>query len=141
PIEKVLVESVSKGREDELHTRARILLGKAQFTDFNQNASLLSGGWKKRLDICRALMQEPDLLLLDEPTNHLDLEGILWLEKLLLAAPFACVVVSHDRYFLENVTNQMAELNRVYPGGMFRVKGNYSEFLVRKDEFLTAQSK
>ncbi len=103
-LEEVLLERM-KGDETTLLTKARILLGKAQFTDFHQNASTLSGGWKKRLDIVRALMQEPDLLLLDEPTNHLDLEGILWLEKFLLRERITYVVVSHDRYFLENVTN------------------------------------
>ena len=81
-------------------------------------------------------MQAPDILFLDEPTNHLDIDGILWLEKLLQTAPFACVVVSHDRFFLENVVNDMAELNRVYPEGLFRVEGNYSRFLEKKEEFL-----
>ena len=72
---------------------------------------------------------EPDLLFLDEPTNHLDLEGIIWLEKLLAGSSFASVVVSHDRYFLENVANDIAEINRVYPEGIFRVEGAYSRFL------------
>ena len=62
-------------------------------------------------------MQESDILLLDEPTNHLDIAGIEWLEKLLESARFACVVVSHDRYLLENVATEMAELNRAYPDG------------------------
>ncbi|MCX6621360.1 MAG: ABC-F family ATP-binding cassette domain-containing protein, partial [Acidobacteria bacterium] len=82
-----------------------------------------------------------DLLLLDEPTNHLDLEGILWLEKLLASSAFACVVVSHDRYFLENVATRMAEINRLYPAGLLAVDGNYSRFLEKKDEFLLAQAK
>ena len=86
-------------------------------------------------------MQKPDVLLLDEPTNHLDLAGIEWLEGVLASSPFACVVISHDRYFLENVATQMAELNRAYPGGLLRVSGNYSEFLETKQEFLAAQSR
>ena len=86
-------------------------------------------------------MQAPDILLLDEPTNHLDLAGIEWLEELLAQAPFACVVVSHDRYFLENVATEMAELSRVYPDGLLRVRGNYSTFLEKKEEFLHAQAK
>ncbi len=86
-------------------------------------------------------MQAPDVLLLDEPTNHLDLAGIEWLEDLLEEAEFACVVVSHDRYFLENVATETAELSRVYPDGVLRVRGNYSEFLEKKEEFLHAQSK
>ena len=86
-------------------------------------------------------MQSPAILLLDEPTNHLDLAGIEWLEKLLADAAFACIVISHDRYFLENVATEMAELNRVYPEGLFFVDGNYSAFLERKSAFLEAQSK
>jgi len=101
----------------------------------------LSGGWQKRLAIVEALVQGPDILLLDEPTNHLDLAGIEWLEALLAAASFACVVVSHDRYFLENVATEMAELNRTYPDGLLRVSGSYSRFLEKKEEFLHAQSK
>jgi ABC transport system ATP-binding/permease protein len=104
-------------------------------------AAYLSGGWQKRLAIVEALVQAPDVLLLDEPTNHLDLAGIEWLEDLLEEAAFACVVVSHDRYFLENVATEMAELNRVYPDGLLRVRGNYSAFLEKKEEFLHAQSK
>ena len=79
--------------------------------------------------------------LLDEPTNHLDLPGITWLEDLLEQAAFASVIVSHDRYFLENVTTAMVELNRIYPEGSLRVQGNYSTFLEKKEEFLHAQSK
>ncbi|MGA9495760.1 MAG: ATP-binding cassette domain-containing protein, partial [Terriglobales bacterium] len=75
------------------------------------------------------------------PTNHLDLLGIIWLEDLLQQAAFASVIVSHDRYFLENVTTDMVELNRIYPDGSLRVHGNYSTFLEKKEEFLHAQSK
>jgi len=116
-------------------------LGRAGFRDFDAVAATLSGGWRKRLALAEALVADPDILLLDEPTNHLDLAGIEWLEKLLQAARFACVVVSHDRYFLENVANEVAELNRVYPDGLFRVAGNYSTFLEKKAAFLTAQAK
>jgi ATP-binding cassette subfamily F protein uup len=77
---------------------------------------------------------------LDEPTNHLDLEGILWLETAIQTAN-ACLVVTHDRYFLENVATQMVEVNPVYPQSAFQVNGNYSEFLERREEFLEAQAK
>jgi ABC transport system ATP-binding/permease protein len=116
-------------------------LGRAGFEDLEAEAASLSGGWQKRLAIVEALVQSPDVLLLDEPTNHLDLAGIEWLEELLQQEAFACVVVSHDRYFLENVATDMAELSRVYPKGLLRVHGSYTEFLEKKEEFLHAQSK
>ena len=116
-------------------------LGRAGFDNLELEAASLSGGWQKRLAIVEALVQTPDVLLLDEPTNHLDLAGIQWLEDLLRQAPFACVIVSHDRYFLENVVTGMAELNRVYPKGLLRVDGSYGAFLEKKEEFLHAQSK
>ncbi len=126
---------------DELEGRLATTLGQTGFTDQNQFAAALSGGWRKRLAIAEALIAQPDILLLDEPTNHLDLEGILWLEKLLGNARFAMVAVSHDRYFLENVATSMAELNKLYPDSIFRVEGNYTRFLERKAEFLAAQAK
>ncbi len=103
-------------------------LGRTGFEDFAADASRLSGGWRKRLAIAEALVQQPDVLLLDEPTNHLDLAGIDWLEGLLNTSSFACVVISHDRYFLENVCTETVELNRAYPDGLLRVNGNYSTF-------------
>jgi ABC transport system ATP-binding/permease protein len=127
--------------ESERGTRFAETLGRAGFEDLDAEASKLSGGWQKRLAIVEALVQGPDILLLDEPTNHLDLAGIEWLEALLAAASFACVVVSHDRYFLENVATEMAELNRTYPDGLLRVSGSYSRFLEKKEEFLHSQSK
>ncbi|MHB8302933.1 MAG: ABC-F family ATP-binding cassette domain-containing protein [Acidobacteriaceae bacterium] len=127
--------------ESEREARLAETLGRAGFEDFNVPAAALSGGWRKRLAIAEALVQRPDVLLLDEPTNHLDLAGIEWLEKLLLTASFAYVVVSHDRYFLENIAHTMVELNRMYAEGFLRVQGNYSEFLEKKDEYLQAQTK
>lgn len=127
--------------ESEWEGRLRETLGRAGFVDFETDAATLSGGWRKRLAISEALVQQPDVLLLDEPTNHLDLEGIEWLEGLLLSAPIASVVISHDRYFLENVATEMCELSRAYPDGVMRVDGNYSQFLEKKEEFLAAQSK
>lgn len=127
--------------ESEWEGRTAETLGRAGFEDFETEAATYSGGWKKRLSIAIALAQKPDVLLLDEPTNHLDLAGIEWLEELLATAPFACVVVSHDRYFLENVATEMVELNKQYPEGLLRVHGNYSQFLEQKELFLESQAK
>lgn len=131
----------AKVPEAEWERRTAETLGRAGFDSFDTEAVTYSGGWKKRLAIAEALALEPDVLLLDEPTNHLDLAGIEWLEALLIAASFAAVVVSHDRYFLENVATAMAELNRAYPSGLLRVSGNYSEFLVKKEEFLASEAR
>lgn len=138
-IERALESSANINSEHGAHFAET--LGRAGLEDLEAEASALSGGWQKRLAIVEALVQAPDVLLLDEPTNHLDLAGIEWLEALLEEAAFACVVVSHDRYFLENVATEMAELSRVYPDGLLRVRGNYSAFLQKKEEFLHAQSK
>jgi len=138
-VEKALERSATDDAEHRTHFAET--LGRAGFEDLEVEAAALSGGWQKRLAIVEALVQSPDVLLLDEPTNHLDLAGIEWLEDLLEQAAFACVVVSHDRYFLENVATEMAELNRVYPDGLLRVNGNYSAFLEKKEEFLHAQSR
>ncbi|HEV7224315.1 MAG TPA: ABC-F family ATP-binding cassette domain-containing protein [Pirellulales bacterium] len=125
----------------ERQTQIGIALGRFEFPDRHAPTEILSGGWRKRLALARELICQPDLLLLDEPTNHLDLEGVLWLEKLLRSAPFAFVLVSHDRYLLENATNRVVELNRAYPGGYFRAAGVYSDFLVKREEFLAAQAR
>ncbi len=121
--------------------RLRSTLGSAGFSQFETVAATFSGGWGKRLAIAEALVQQPDLLLLDEPTNHLDLAGIAWLEDVLGREAFATVVISHDRYFLENIATQMTELSPAYPGGMLRSTGNYSEFLAIKEAFLHAQAR
>ena len=139
-----LVEAALKASavtESERGTRFAETLGRAGFVDLEAEATALSGGWQKRLAIVQALVESPDILLLDEPTNHLDLAGIEWLEEVLEQTGFACVVISHDRYFLENVATEMAELSRIYPDGLLRVRGRYSTFLEKKEEFLHAQSK
>jgi len=142
-IRTVIRNALKRGNvpESEWQAREGETLGRAGFDDFDKEAVTLSGGWRKRLAIAEALVQDPAILLLDEPTNHLDLAGIEWLEKLLQTSSFASVVVSHDRYFLENVPTAMAELNRVYADGLLYVAGNYSTFLEKKAEFLHAQSK
>ncbi|MGZ4779768.1 MAG: ABC-F family ATP-binding cassette domain-containing protein [Thermoanaerobaculia bacterium] len=138
-VEDVLVDALDHETTlDDYEKASRIAraLGKAGFTDRTIATDVLSGGWRKRLAIARELALEPEVLLLDEPTNHLDVEGILWLESLLKSEPEAFVVVSHDRYFLENTARRMLELSRVYPSGLLQTDGRYSEFLEKRDELL-----
>ncbi|MGI9537637.1 MAG: ABC-F family ATP-binding cassette domain-containing protein [Desulfocapsaceae bacterium] len=125
--------------------RAQALLSRIELEDQDRPVSQLSGGWRKRLSICRALVIEPDLLVMDEPTNHLDIEGIVWLERLIGSksplSPPTFFVVSHDRRFLETCTNRTIELSATYPTGIFQVDDTYSSFLEKKVEFLDQQHK
>ena len=114
-------------------------LSKLGFSGTETSAARLSGGWQKRLSLAQELIASPDLLLLDEPTNHLDLEGILWLEKFLAKEAPSYLVVSHDRYFLQNMINRTIEINPVYPNGLFSIEGTYANFLEKKEGFLKGQ--
>jgi ATP-binding cassette subfamily F protein uup len=138
-VEEVLLEALRDDHtldEHEKFGRVSIVLGKTGFMEPEARSETLSGGWRKRLAIAQQLVREPDILLLDEPTNHLDVEGILWLESMLRSEPEAFVAVSHDRYFLENITGRMLELNRVYPNGLLQTTGTYSDLLEKRDEVL-----
>jgi ATP-binding cassette subfamily F protein uup len=129
--------------ETEQYNRVRALLSRAEFVDPDLPVRVLSGGWRKRLSICRALVVRPDILVMDEPTNHLDIEGILWLEKMLRGpspdAPSAVLLVSHDRRFLENTVSRVVELSSLYPEGSFQVQGAYVKFLEEREAFLGQQ--
>jgi ATP-binding cassette subfamily F protein uup len=126
--------------ERERAVRIEALLARVGLADPGQDVEHLSGGWRKRLAIARALIVEPDLLLLDEPTNHLDLAGVLWLEDLLRGARWAFLVVTHDRAFLERVARRVVELNPTYAEGYLSVNGSYSDFLVQREAHLQAQA-
>ncbi len=129
--------------ETERYNRVQALLSRAEFPDPAVPVEQLSGGWRKRLSICRSLVVQPDILVMDEPTNHLDIEGVIWLEKMLSGAlpesPNAFLLVSHDRRFLENTVSRVVELSAVYPEGSLQVEGGYSRFLKARAEFLQQQ--
>jgi ATP-binding cassette ChvD family protein len=102
------------------------------------DVTVLSGGERRRVALCRLLLSQPDLLLLDEPTNHLDAESVTWLEQHLAAYPGAVLAVTHDRYFLDNVAQWIAEVDR---GRLYPYEGNYSTYLEKKSERLQVQGK
>ena len=135
-----VIAAAHAGDPHEAAGLTAMTLGRAGFLDLEQEVHALSGGWKKRLAIVRELVRAPDILLMDEPTNHLDVEGILWLEGVLRTHPRAYAVVSHDRYFLENIAARMLELSRAYAGGLLEAEGNYSGFLEKRDEVLRSEA-
>ncbi|MDG0818000.1 ABC-F family ATP-binding cassette domain-containing protein [Bdellovibrio svalbardensis] len=99
----------------------------------------LSGGWKKRVALARELVRGPELLLLDEPTNHLDVSSILWLEEFLAKAQFATLIITHDRLFLQRVTNKIFDLDPKNPNYLFSIEGEYSDYTEAKELMMAGQ--
>ena len=138
----VLAALAGEALEDyERETQTAASLTRAGFDDPDQPASTLSGGWRKRLSVARELAREPDVLLLDEPTNHLDLPGVVWLERVLRSSQFAYLAATHDRAFLRAIAEDVVEVSRVYPSGIFRAAGGFDAFDEKRDLFLDAQEK
>ncbi len=127
----------------EQHSEVREFLSKLELTAVGEDTPIetLSGGWKKRVALARELAKKPDLLLLDEPTNHLDVESILWLESFLARAPFATLTVTHDRLFLQRVSNRIIELDPRHVGGLLSVSGDYADYLEVREKLINAQER
>ena len=124
------IEKVDDLKAWDIEAKVKEILGKFQIHDLTQKISELSGGQKKRLAMAKLLIESPDLLILDEPTNHLDLDMIEWLEQFLATQNLSLFMVTHDRYFLERVCNEIVELDQQQ---LYTYKGNYSAYLEKKE--------
>ncbi|MDA9253861.1 ABC-F family ATP-binding cassette domain-containing protein [Flavobacteriaceae bacterium] len=121
----------------DFETQYKLVLSKLKLTDLSMKVGKLSGGQKKRLSLAILLINKPDLIILDEPTNHLDLEMIEWLEEYFKKEKITLFMVTHDRYFLERVCNEIIELDH---GELHKYKGNYSYYLEKKEERITQEA-
>ncbi|GGH12691.1 ABC-F family ATP-binding cassette domain-containing protein [Pedobacter zeae] len=126
-----LYEELSEHNAWEYEHQIKTILNRMGITHLQQKIATLSGGQKKRLALAKLLIEDPEILVLDEPTNHLDIDTIEWLEKLLTTGQKTILLVTHDRYFLDNVCNTIVELDR---GKLFNYNGNYAYFLEKKSE-------
>ena len=140
-----LMEEMGKLQEDidhadawDLDSQLEQAMDALRCPPADEPVTTLSGGERRRVALCKLLLQKPDLLLLDEPTNHLDAESVLWLEQHLAEYPGAVVAVTHDRYFMDNVAQWIAEVDR---GRLYPYEGNYSTYLEKKRERLEVQGK
>ena len=129
-IDKV-TEEISDSNAWEYEYKIKTILGRLDIHHLNQKIDTLSGGQKKRLALARLLIEDPDVYLLDEPTNHLDIDTIEWLEKLMTEGAKTILMVTHDRYFLDNVCNEILEIDN---GKIIPYFGNYGYYLEKKAE-------
>lgn len=128
---QTILEQMEELQAWDFEARVEQVLSHLGITDLEQKAGSMSGGQRKRIALAKMLLSDPDLVLLDEPTNHLDLDTIEWLENYLGSQNTTLLMISHDRYFLDNVANEIVELDR---GKIYRYKGNYAYFLEKKAE-------
>ena len=126
-----LFERISELDAWSTENKIREILDKLRLSEFNKKVKMLSGGQRRRLALAKVLIEEPDLLILDEPTNHLDLDMIEWLESYLSLPGITLLMVTHDRYFLERICDEILELDQ---GNLYKYKGNYSYYLEKRDE-------
>ena len=129
-------EKMEQANAWDFETQYKQILSKLKLPDLSQKVSTLSGGQRKRLSLAIVLIHKPDLLILDEPTNHLDLEMIEWLENYFKKEKITLFMVTHDRYFLERVCNEIVELDQ---GKLYTYKGNYSYYLQKKEERIATE--
>lgn len=128
-----LIEEMDRLDAWDYETRAKQILERLKISHFDQPVKELSGGQKKRIALAAILIEQPELIILDEPTNHLDIEMVEWLEDFLTRTNSSLLMVTHDRYFLDNVCNEIIEIDN---NTIYRYKGNYSYFLQRREERL-----
>ncbi|MXV36576.1 MULTISPECIES: energy-dependent translational throttle protein EttA [unclassified Saccharibacter] len=133
-----LQEKIDAGEGWELDRRLEIALDALRCPPADSSVEKLSGGERRRVALCRLLIEKPDILLLDEPTNHLDAESVAWLEKTLRDYTGTVMVITHDRYFLDNITNWILEIER---GRGYPFEGNYSSWLEQKQKRLAQEEK
>jgi len=126
-----VLELMEEYKAWDYEAKVQTITSKLGVSDLEQKIEELSGGQRKRVFLAQMLLAEPDLIIMDEPTNHLDLEAIEWLESYLTGQQITLLMVTHDRYFLDNVANEIIELDR---GKLYRYKGNYAYFLEKKND-------